>query len=100
MEREDSEKYYRKLTEEEKISTLLNYDEALTAIQDEVNHLAVSAEVSEDIHDVLSRIEALTRHRFDFRTEDQKEKVKSREFKKSTKIIDDFLQKMNKNKDF
>ena len=96
MDREESEKYYKKLSEEDTIFTLLNYDEAFTAIQDEVNHLAISENFSEEVREVLNRIEALARHRYDFRTEDQKERVKSREFRKSAKIIDSFLQRINR----
>ncbi|MGC2234693.1 MAG: hypothetical protein WA584_00850 [Pyrinomonadaceae bacterium] len=96
MDIKESEQYYRKLSEEDRIFTLLNYDEAFTAIQDEVNHLAISDGISEEVHEVLNRIEALARHRYDFRTEEQKERVKSREFRKSAKIIDSFLKRINK----
>lgn len=96
MDREESEQYYKKLSEEDRIFTLLDYDEAFTAIQDEVNHLAISENISEEAHEVLNRIEALARHRRDFRTEEQKEGVKSPEFRKSTKLINSLLQRINK----
>jgi hypothetical protein len=96
MDREESEKYYKTLSEEDKIFYLVEYDEAFTAIQDEINHLAISDEFSMEVMDVFNRIEGLARHRSDFRTETQKEMVKSREFRKSAKIVDEFLHKLNK----
>ncbi|HEX8737430.1 MAG TPA: hypothetical protein VF721_19005 [Pyrinomonadaceae bacterium] len=83
MNREETEQIYRRLSEEERILTLVNADEAFRAIQDEANHLAISENISEEVHEVLNRIEALARHRYDFRTEEQKERVKSPEFRKS-----------------
>jgi dsDNA-specific endonuclease/ATPase MutS2 len=84
MEREETEQIYRRLSEEERLSLLVNASQAFDAIQDEVNHfLANSDNVSENAREVLNRIEALARHRFDFRTEEEVESVKSPEFRKS-----------------
>jgi hypothetical protein len=100
MEREELEQIYSKTSYEDRLYQYLGAHEAFEAIQDEALHFLVSSDnLSEEVREILNRIEALARHRHDFRTEAERDTAKSPEFRKSAKILAPFLKKLNKTRE-
>lgn len=77
MERKEIESFFQSQTESEKLSLFVNMSEAFNAIQDEANTLALIDNIPEELREGLDRIESLTRHQFDFRTEKEKKRTRS-----------------------